>query len=268
MRVYSSDFSFNGITAASHGLCLCSFDGTAELTNAGSTLEFTTAKAIGSYKWYSYGHEYAEPLSFTIHIVKKDYSSFTMSEKAMIARWLLRIDGYKPFQFGTGEYMDIIFNARGESMKEIVVGQTQGIEVNFVCESPFGFTPVTHKKFKITGDNQQFLFNNDSEEIGYIYPSMKITIDFDCDLTIINQSDANRATTIRDCKAGEIITLNNELKIISTTIPLLHDIQNCFNYQWFRFYRGEFEQDNKLLISGQCTIELEYQLIRKIGVGE
>lgn len=268
MRVYSSDFSFNGITAKSLGLCLCSFDGTTETANAGSTLEITTAKAVGSHKWYSYGQEYSEPLSFAIHITKIDGTGFAMREKAMIARWLLRIDGYKPFQFGSGDYMDIIFNARGENMKEIVVAETQGIEVNFICESPFGFSPVIHKQYKITGDNQQFYFNNQSEEMGYIYPKMKITVDADCDISIINQSDKNRVTTIHDCQAGEVITLDNELKIINTTIPLFHDIQNCFNYQWFRFYRGEFEQDNQLTISGLCTIKLEYQLIRKIGVGE
>lgn len=270
MRVYACDFLFNGVSAHSQGFGLCTWDegGNADVTNAGSTIELTTAKPVRSDKWYSYGQEYSKPLTFKIHLIKIDYSDISAREKAMIARWLLRNDGYKKFQFGSDGYFDIVYNATGIDMKEINVIGTVGLEVEFVCESPFGHSPTQTKQYKVNGQNQVYNFANGSDEIGYLYPRMIITVDADCDISIVNQFDANRETKITKCKAGEIIRLNNELKIIKSSIPLLHEIQDCFNYQWLRFYRNDFDGNNTLIMSGNFTIKMEYEYVRKIGVGE
>ena len=66
-------------------------------------------------------------------------------------------------------------------------------------------------------NNEYFLYDL-SDEVGYIYPSiLEIECLADGDLRI-NNSQEDKVVEIKNCKNGEIITLDGKNKIIQTNI--------------------------------------------------
>ena len=104
--------------------------------------------------------------------------------------------------------------------------------------------------------------NDTSYEEGYIYPKMEITVGKDGDLKIHNAIE-NRETYIADCVAGEVITL--DYPIIRSSVPS-HNIQNDFNWIFFRVANTFGNSRNDLTISLPCTIKIKYSPIVKVGL--
>lgn len=106
--------------------------------------------------------------------------------------------------------------------------------------------------------------NDTSYEEGYIYPEMEITIKRDGDLTIHNSIE-NRETYIANCKANEVITLN--YPVIKSSLPSSsHNIQNDFNWTFFRIANTYDDSRNDLVISLPCSIKIKYSPIVKVGI--
>lgn len=104
--------------------------------------------------------------------------------------------------------------------------------------------------------------NDTSYEEGYIYPQMEITIQEDGDLTIHNSIE-NRDTYIANCKSGEVITL--DYPVIQSS-DSSHDIQNDFNWTFFRVANTYDNSRNDLIISLPCSIKIKYSPIVKVGI--
>lgn len=111
--------------------------------------------------------------------------------------------------------------------------------------------------------------NDTSYEEGYIYPQMEITIgDIDDKpvnerkLTIYNSIE-NRETYIKNCTSGEVITF--DYPVIQSS-DLSHDIQNDFNWKFFRVANTYDNSRNDLVISLPCSIKIKYSPIVKVGL--
>ena len=105
-------------------------------------------------------------------------------------------------------------------------------------------------------------FNDTSYEEGYIYPEMEITVKQDGDLTIYNSIE-NRETYIANCKANEIITL--DYPVIKSS-DSSHNIQNDFNWTFFRVANTYDNSRNDLVVSLPCSIKIKYSPIVKVGI--
>lgn len=111
--------------------------------------------------------------------------------------------------------------------------------------------------------------NDTSYEEGYIYPQMEITIgDIDDkpvnerNLTIHNSIE-NRETYIANCVSGEVITL--DYPVIKSSISS-HNIQNDFNWTFFRVANTYDNSRNDLIVSLPCSIKIKYSPIVKVGI--
>lgn len=106
--------------------------------------------------------------------------------------------------------------------------------------------------------------NDTSYEEGYIYPEMEITIKRDGDLTIHNSIE-NRETYIANCKANEVITLN--YPVIKSSLPSSsRNIQNDFNWTFFRVANTYDNSRNDLVVSLPCSVKIKYSPIVKVGL--
>lgn len=105
--------------------------------------------------------------------------------------------------------------------------------------------------------------NDTSYEEGYIYPEMEITIKKDGDLTIHNSIE-NRETCIANCQVNEVITL--DYPIIKSLPSSSHNIQNDFNWTFFRIANTYDNSRNDLVISLPCSIKIKYSPIVKVGL--
>mgnify|MGYP003288985351 CR=1 FL=1 len=104
--------------------------------------------------------------------------------------------------------------------------------------------------------------NDTSYEEGYIYPEMEITVKKDGNLKIHNSIE-NRETYIANCKAGEVITL--DYPVIQSS-DSSHNIQNDFNWKFFRIANTYDNSRNDLVISLPCSIKIKYSPIVKVGL--
>ena len=112
------------------------------------------------------------------------------------------------------------------------------------------------------GEENVTSINDISHEEGYIYPYTEIIIAEDGDLNIHNAIE-DRDTYIANCVAGEIITM--DYPIIQSSISS-HNIQNDFNWNFFRVANTYDYSRNDLTTSVPCTIKIKYSPIVKIGL--
>lgn len=260
------EFIFDDISSSKFELIICKFDKSSgiERVGIGSEREFITFKAPLSNKWNDLGSHYTTPLEFTIQVCKNDLSIINDDEKPKIARWLIRNDGKKWLHLNKIGYEDIFFKCSAIKIEKFTFGeQTYGLEITFICDSPFGYSSIQQKSFNVNS-NKTFTIYNDSDDIGNIYPDMQIHITQDCNLTITNNIE-NRIFKISNCSKNEIITIDGERKII-TTSNKLHKIYNDFNWKHFRLVSNNFTHKNEVVINGYANIELSYRTVRKVGV--
>ena len=104
--------------------------------------------------------------------------------------------------------------------------------------------------------------NDTSYEEGYIYPEMEITIKQNGNLIIYNSIE-NRETYIANCKVNEVITLDYPVIRSSDSS---HNIQNDFNWNFFRIANTYDDSRNDLVITLPCSIKIKYSPIVKVGI--
>jgi hypothetical protein len=104
--------------------------------------------------------------------------------------------------------------------------------------------------------------NDTSYEEGYIYPYTEITVLESGDLNIYNNIE-DRNTHIANCVAGEVITM--DYPVISSSVSS-HNIQNDFNWNFFRVANTFDNSRNDLVISLPSIIKIKYSPIVKIGL--
>ena len=91
------------------------------------------------------------------------------------------------------------------------------------------------------------------------YKYAKSVVDGD----VILRNEAEDCTMlIRNCKAGEVISIDNKNQILSTNYDS-HDIANDFNYEFFRIRNTYAVKTNKIYSSIQCKVEIKYEPIIK-----
>ena len=121
------------------------------------------------------------------------------------------------------------------------------------------FYVYDNKKDRLDGEHS---INDDSYEEGFIYPHTEIIINEDGDLKIHNAIE-DRETFISGCVAGEVITM--DYPVIQSSEPS-HDIQNHFNWNFFRIANTYDNSRNDLTISLSCTMKIVYSPIVKVGL--
>ena len=142
-------------------------------------------------------------------------------------------------------------------------GKLIGLELNVITNRPFALREPQTIQIRNLVKNGKYSINDTSYEEGYIYPYTEITIGKqDGDLDIYNALE-DRHTCISNCVAGEVITM--DYPIISSSISS-HNIQNDFNWNFFRIANTVENSRNDLTISIPCTIKVRYSPIVKVGL--
>lgn len=264
MKIY--DFEYDGFLLSDMGLVICKFDssGIDTVTN-GAELSFNTVSFQRGAKYELTSVDYGDALTTTFQICKNlCYSSeeeITVEEARKIMRWLNRKEFHK-FRFINDEYIGIYFEASFNVSRVEVGGILRGFELEMITNAPFAFHDPIKFNIKNTVADGKKTIVSESDEEGYIYPQMEITIDADGDFEIHNDLE-DRIMFIKNCKQGEVIKVN--YPVIETSLAS-HEIQNDFNWIFFRIAKTFREDANHLTISLPCTIKMTYIPIVKIGL--
>lgn len=260
------DFTFRDETLSSYGYMICEFNSLSGAT----TITTDSQKSFSSIQMYGgkyhpiIYHTYDNTLIIEMDICKLENSEnkiISPAESATIKRWLgspyackLTIDnddlsGY----FWNGSFnVEEIHYALGHI----------GFHLTFTSTAPFGYKDMVNYSGYVA-QNGSIIITDTSDEEGYIYPDIEITLAASGNLKITNQFD-KRVCIINNCSSGETITMTHLLQILSSKKS--HNLGDDFNYKFIRI-NNEFKNvDNELTFNLPCNYTIKYNPIAKVVV--
>lgn len=264
MKCY--DFEYDGRKLSEFGFILCDFDSkSVETIQNGSEISFNTVPFQYGSKHELTSVSYDDCLSATFQICKHpclyDETEISVESIRDIMRWLNR-KSFKKFKLIDEEYFDIYFEASFNVSKIEIGGAVRGFELDMTTNSPFAHKEPVTMYIENTVDNGEKTIVSESDEEGYIYPEMEITIDKDGDFEIYNELE-DRTMVINGCKKGEVITI--DYPIIRSSLNS-HKIMNDFNFMFFRISRTYEDVNNRITMSLPCRMKIKYSPIVKVGI--
>lgn len=270
------DFLFDGQRLSDFGYMLCSFDSGIKTENSTvSEMAYTEIKASQSNISHTVSTGYDNNLTKTVQIIKKgcgvnDNYELTYDDISEIAKWLCRKD-YKWFRwidnetYETSKDNEVYFKVRIDLQKIEIGGVCIGFELILTANSPYGFTHEFENTLSFTSANTSKDLYVYSDEEGYIYPDVTITLNQAGDLRLTNSIE-DRSMYIGGCKSSEVITiLGNDIQQVSTSVST-HDLSTTFNYNFFRLCNSYKQDKNTITSNLKCKIVLKYRGIRKVGL--
>ena len=264
--MYAIDFEYDGQYLSDYGFIVCHFDfsGGANIESAGSKITFEKVSRLGGKRFSLTSARYDECITATFDICKnpdtheKEELEISNEEYRDLIRWLNRKEFLKFQVLNDKEediepcYYNVSFN-----VEKIKVAETLfGLRLTLESDSPFGYGDMITTKFQFNNINTQKILIDKSDEIGYIYPDMRIICNQAGDLTIHNDYE-DCTMVIKNCRLGEVITIKGNEQIISTSITD-HDICNDFNWEFFKIGNTFDNRINTISVSKLCYMEIFY----------
>lgn len=263
-----TDFSYgeNNKKLSDFGFIVCRFDsGGLDTVSNGAVVEFNTVAVQNGTKHELTSSTYSDCLECTIQICRNPCanSNIEIDQTTFreLTRWLCRRKflRFKPI---SNEYLDLYHEAIINVSRVELDGKLVGLELEIKTNRPFALKEPRTIKIENTGINGKHSINDTSHEEGYIYPKTEIVMNADGNLNIYNAIE-DRNTYIANCKQGEIITM--DYPVIQSS-DSSHNIQNDFNWNFFRVANTFENSRNDLTISLPCSIRVEYSPIVKVGL--
>lgn len=259
------DFEFNGKNLSDFGFIIASFGSKGLETIDGSEIIFNTVANLDGSKHSLVSTNYDGCLECVIQVCKfscnSDIKEILPIEFREISAWLNKRKFLK-FKILDEEHIDLYYNASVKSINRIELdGRLMGLELNIITDSPHAYKEPRLITIKNTVQNGKHSVNDTSYEEGYIYPVVEITMAQDGDLSIYNAME-DRTTFIANCVQGETIVM--DYPVIQSSVSS-HNIQNDFNWNFFRVANTFDNSRNDLTISIPCTIKIKYSPIVKAG---
>lgn len=260
------DFSYGDKNLSDFGFVICNFDDKGlDTVSNGSQISFNTISTLGGTKHELTSTTYEDCLETTIQICKNpcvgddmEISSTTLRE---LTRWLCRKKFLK-LKLLDEDNIDLYHEAIINVSRIEIDGRLVGLELEVQTNRPHALKELRTINISNTLENGKHSIRDISHEEGYIYPHTEIRVNQDGDLNIYNAIE-DRNTYIANCKKDEVITM--DYPIISSS-DSSHNIQNDFNWNFFRVANTFENSRNDLTISLPCSIKIEYSPIVKVGL--
>ena len=266
------DFWYDGQCLSDYGFVVCDFSSGSGIdeVSAGSTVTFVKVSRNNGAKYSLTNTKYDACMSATFDICKNpDISGndmeITSDEFRDLARWLNR-KKYLPFHFisddgAVDEIETCHHNASFNLSKLMLDEKVYGIRLKLETDMPYGYGDERILSWSATSNNLTKVIMDTSDEIGFIYPTLVVVCKQNCDFVITNESEGC-LSVIKNCKAGEIITMYGDTNIIASS-NTGHDISNDFNYDFFRIGNDAARMENVITVSNPCDITIRYSPIIK-----
>lgn len=262
MSFWGATFVFDGRPSELYSLYIASPDGGSVNTTGSSDVELYVENIYKKSRNYLLGTTQSPALEFDVSF--NSPREITSPELGEIQAWLFGHSQYKKLQIVQSDMHDVYFNCFLKSPRVHKVGNIiRGIRATVVCDSPFAWTFPRTKTFSFTDAdvNQTIDFFSISDDNDYYYPSLVVTMnEFGGDFNMSVSQDNGRLFEFTSLVPSEILTINNDLGIISSSTALKR-LSN-FNKNWFRLVRGK----NSITFTGAISqVDMTYQFAKKMG---
>ena len=264
MKAY--DFIYGERSLHEFGMIICNFGSKGlDTVSDGAQISFNTTPVLGGSKHRLVSTQYENCLETTIQICKYSCADgiqeITPTEHRELTKWLNR-KRFLKFKPLSEEYIDLYFEASFNISRIEIDNRLFGLELQVITNRPFALKEAKTIIINNASNNGIHSIHDTSHEEGYIYPYTEIEVLQDGDLNIYNAIEG-RNTYIANCTSGEIIIM--DYPVIQSSISS-HNIQNDFNWNFFRVANTYENNRNDLTISLPCTIKVEYSPIIKVGL--
>lgn len=266
--MYALDFEYDKKYLSDYGFIICDFDSRsgADVVDAGSKITFNTVPLHKGARHGLISAQYDECITTTFDICKNpdvyDDLEITNDEYLEFVRWLNRKTFCKLHIIDDDHEIEPCFYEASFNVKKIKIGEIlYGLELEMITDKPFGYGLERKIANTFTSNNLSFSINDYSDEIGYVYPTLKITCNQSGNLMIENNLTGS-STYIKNCSENEIIIIDGFTHEISTS-DLSHDVYNDFNYNYFKIGNKINQRKNTITVNLPCTIEFTYAPIIK-----
>lgn len=264
MRFY--DFEYDGLLLSDMGYMVCNFGSKGlETVDNGADINFNTIPFFYGTKHELISTSYNDCLTTTFQICKNtcnDYTEkITIEEFNRITYWLNRKNFYK-FKIINDEYVDIFFEASFNVRRIEFGGEIYGLELEMKTNRPYGLKETILNSNTLSA-GESLVVNDLSNEEGFIYPHIEITLANNGGTLTIQNSLSSDITVINDCRAGEKIIFNYPM--ITSSIAS-HKISDAFNWIFPKLINTFSNQINNFTFSLGCTVKISYNPIVKISI--
>lgn len=253
-----------------------SFDAGFDQIGTGTAVESVSTDRYDGKK-IDYSARYIEQVELQITMVKKDYTDLTREEKRSILSWLSANKQASWLQLYNDEGDEIIeFFGRFSSVEEKTAdSRTIGIIATFQSPFPYGFSPLREISQTFIGSESIKIINDTDALDEYVCPYLTITPNMPIEQLSIKNKNTNTTVFIKNLKANETLTLDNENKLAFTSDEFhimgedfYGDVEGFItNYPVFiEFVPG----DNELFIDTgnslcECKYNFSYRYPIKLG---
>lgn len=244
-------FRYDGQWSGTYGLCIADFDDNAVRETEAFSPTLSLQKVPGSLRFFHSGIEYdsAPACEFSV-ISEQEIPGITRSK---IMSWLIGRKEFKPLSFDSDDNVGFTFYCVFTSVKNIWInGACHGFRLTAQFDSQFARGKPTTVSVA-AGTHQVTLRNNSDLADKYTYPIVEFTGE---SLDIVNLTDdTDRHFTFSGLNGVEVITVDNETKLITSTIGG-QKLGNFTSKKWLRLRPG----NNVLQITttGQVNITCPY----------
>lgn len=265
--MYGYDFIFRDEKLSSHGYMVCDFDdaSSANTATTDSQRDFTSISMFGSkyfpILYYTYNSQLVMEFSICKIGNKNNKNLISPTECAVIKRWLGSPNASE-LRLCSDEYDGYFWNGTFNIEEIHYAFGCIGFHLTFTATAPFGYKDKLNFSGSVDKDGS-ISINDTSDEEGYLYPDIIITLKSAGDLKITNEYD-KRTTIVRGCSSGETLTFTHLLQIMSSNNS--HELGDDFNYKFIRINNEYGKTVNKLTFNLPCTYSISYNPIAKVVI--
>lgn len=263
MSFYGRTFTFDGIPSENYSLTISSASGGDETSNLPGDVKLYTEKLFRRNDEYLFGVSIEPMLEFPV-MFTTDNVELTAKDLELTAKWLFGRKNYCKLKIMQEDMSDVYYDCFLITPKIYRVGNViRGVQAIAHCKNAWGLTDVKTWNYSFSAPvvGQSITNNNLSDDSGYAYPSLVITMSaLGGDVTLTNTSDSNRIFTFTGLQSNEVLTINNSLQTIVSSTGLRR-LSN-FNKNFFRLKSGK----NIITVDGNLSsLSIAYPLAKKIG---
>ena len=261
------DFEYAGEKLSDYGFILCSFDSAGlETVSSGADITFNQVKGSASNYFNvtsaTYEESYtSQPFQICKNPCKNVDMSITPMEISALQKWLCR-KGYNTFKVCREGYEHIHWNGTFTSKQIKLADDIIGLELTLHTDAPLAYMDEVVIEKDCT-DVLSFDIYDASDEEGYIYPDIEITLLESGNFTL-NNSFSNETTHISNCAVNEIIKLQGREQIITSNSHI--SLASDFDYIFPKIYNTYENNKNTLTCNKKCKIVISYFPVIKVGL--
>lgn len=250
-------FTYDGVFSGTYGLILADFNNEAVVETTAFSPILNTVKPAALNRFFHNGIVYEEVPQHQFSIISEsEIPDFARRE---ILSWLTGRNEFKQLKIHQSDLEDYYYNCVFTDVTVIYInGRCHGFRVTANFDSPFAYGKPTIIEIKEAGTYTKSISNKSDIVNGYVYPIVEFS---GGSVDIVNVTDdENRHFTFSDLAPVEVITVDNEVRHISSSIGG-EKLSNFTSKNWLRLRPG----NNVLTIVASGTVKITCPQYAMIG---